>query len=320
MTGTWVGSYRILEKLGQGGMGEVYMAEDSRLKRLVAIKILRQDKATPDEARSRFLEEARAASALNHPNIVQVYELESEGGRDFIVMELASGRTLAQLLADRPFTVDESLDYFTQMASALAAAHAAGIVHRDIKPGNIMISDAGVVKVLDFGLAKLQQTISTADSTLTASPETAAGTVIGTPSYMSPEQAEGKRADARSDIFSMGAVLYEMLTGKRAFDGDSTATILSKVLRDQPAEIRSLRADVPPPAARIAGRCLGKEPRAPLPIGAGTVRGADWPAHKREGDWLSGGRPGSDRSGSAGRDRIGRLVLFPLSARPMGAE
>lgn len=267
MIGTQIGSYRILEKLGQGGMGEVYKAEDSRLKRLVAIKILRRDRVAPDQERLRFLQEGRAVSALNHPNIVQIYELASHDGEDCIVMEFAPGPTLAQLLSQKRLTVDQAMDYANQMASALAAAHAAGIVHRDIKPGNIIVTEAGVVKILDFGLAKREPNIADGDSTLTAGPETGAGTVLGTAAYMSPEQAEGKPVDARSDVFSTGAVLYEMLTGTRAFDGDSTLAILSKVLRDAPPPVRELRAEVPQAAERIVGRCLEKDPALRYPSG-----------------------------------------------------
>ncbi len=265
MIGSRIGNYRILEKLGQGGMGEVYRAEDERLKRVVAIKVLRhQDR----EAALRFLQEARAASALNHPNIVQIYELESQDGGDFIVMELAPGRTLAQLLRERLPGIAEALDYASQLASALAAAHAAGIVHRDIKPANIVVSDSGAIKILDFGIAKLEPHAPSGDSTETAAPETVAGSFLGTVAYASPEQAQGRPVDARTDIFSAGAVMYEMLTGARAFDGDSTPGILSKVLRDQPPPIRDLRAEVPPQVARIVDRCLEKDAARRYPSGA----------------------------------------------------
>ncbi len=248
-------------------MGEVYKAEDTRLKRLVAIKVIRHDKTALDQGKIRFLQEARAASALNHPNIVQIYEMDSQDGEDFIVMEFVPGQTLAQLLRTKRLSIDTALDYSNQIASALAAAHAASIVHRDIKPGNVIVSDAGAVKILDFGLAKLEQSAGVGDSTLTAGPETAAGAVVGTASYMSPEQAEGKGVDARSDIFSTRAVLYEMLTGKRAFEGDSTISVLSRVLRDTPRNVRERRPEVPQSLARIIGRCLEKDAALRYPSG-----------------------------------------------------
>ena len=206
-------------------------------------------------------------AALNHPNIVQVYELESEDGDDFIVMEFVPGRTLAELLRDTRLSLDQALEYANQIASAMAAAHAAGIVHRDIKPGNIMVSDAGVIKILDFGLAKVEKSASLGDTTVTAGAQTGSGTILGTAAYMSPEQAEGKAVDARSDIFSTGALFYEMLTGSRAFDGDSDLEVLSKVFRETPRGIRKLRPEVPGSIARIVGRCLEKDPALRYPSG-----------------------------------------------------
>jgi tRNA A-37 threonylcarbamoyl transferase component Bud32 len=252
--GTQLGQYRIEAPLGAGGMGEVFRARDTRLNRTVAIKISQR------RFTGRFKQEARAVAALNHPNIVQVYGLESEDGDDFIVMEFVPGRTLAELLRVGRLSLDQALEYANQIASALAAAHAAGVVHRDIKPGNIIVTDAGVVKVLDFGLAKVEQNAVASDTAVTAGAETGAGTVLGTAAYMSPEQAESKAVDARSDIFSTGALFYEMLTGSRAFDGDSTLGVLSKVLRETPRGIRELRPEVPQAVERIVSRCLEKNP------------------------------------------------------------
>ena len=259
VTGSQIGPYRILEKLGQGGMGEVFKAEDTRLKRFVAIKVLRQGRHAGEKERLRFLQEARAASALNHPNIVQIYELESAAGADCIVMEFTPGRNLAQMLTAKPLTIDQALDYAGQIATALAAAHAAKIVHRDIKPANIIVTDQGVVKILDFGLAKLTAPVPVGDSTMTAAPVTMANAIMGTAAYMSPEQAEGKPVDARSDIFSTGATFYEMFTGKRAFAGDSALTVLSKVLRETPSKARSVRPEIPKAVERIIDRCLEKD-------------------------------------------------------------
>ena len=262
MTGTEIGPYRILEKLGQGGMGEVYKARDTRLKRFVAIKILRDSGHADEQHRLRFLQEAQAASALNHPNIVQIYGLESVGGADCIIMEFTSGETLAQLLNHGPLPMDRAVNYTGQIAAGLAAAHAAKIVHRDIKPANIMVTDEGSVKILDFGLAKLQPAKPMGDSTVVAGPVTTAHSIMGTAAYMSPEQAEGKVVDAHSDIFSTGATLYEMFTGKRAFDGDSTLTVLSKILRETPVPIRSIRPEIPKGMEEIINRCLEKNAQA----------------------------------------------------------
>src|SRR5713226_2566679 len=252
--GTQMGQYRIEAPLAAGGMGEVFRARDTRLNRTVAIKISQR------RFTGRFKQEARAVAALNHPNIVQIYELGSEDGDDFIVMEFVPGRALADLLRVARLSLDQALEYANQIASALAAAHAAGIVHRDIKPANIIVTDAGVVKILDFGLAKVEQNAVASDTTVTAGAQTGVGTVLGTAAYMSPEQAECKAVDTRSDIFSTGAVFYEMLTGSRAFDGDSTLGVLSKLLRETPRGIRELRPEVPQAVERIVSRCLEKNP------------------------------------------------------------
>jgi serine/threonine protein kinase len=216
-------------------MGEVYRARDTRPGREVAIKILGSRHAVTPERRQRFQQEARTASALNHPNIVALYDIGCENGADFLVMELIRGKTLDQLAGSRGLAVAEVVKYAIPMADALARAHNAGILHRDLKPSNIMVTEDGVPKILDFGLAQLSepQSMSDADATRTLHAD---GQVVGTPGYMSPEQAEGKKLDARSDIFSFGAVLYEMVTGRRAFRGDSTHSTLAAVLRQ--CEIR----------------------------------------------------------------------------------
>lgn len=267
MIGTEIGPYTIIEKLGQGGMGDVYKAKDTQLKRFVAIKILRADRHAGNENRLRFIQEARAAPAFNHPNIVQIYELESHGGDDCIVMEFTPGRTLAQRMKASLLTVDEALHYAAQIASALAAAHAAKIVHRDIKPANIVITDGGIVKILDFGLAKIQPTLQSTDTTQSIGPLTTPNAIIGTPSYMSPEQAEGKPVDATSDVFSAGATFYEMFSGIRAFQGDSMYNILSNVIGTEPEPLRSVRPEVPKAVERIINRCLAKSPQARYPSG-----------------------------------------------------
>src|SRR5689334_20930733 len=205
--GEMLGRYRVEEKLGQGGMGQVYRAIDTVLRRTVAVKILRAGDAATLESRQRLTREAQAASALNHPNIVTVHDVGCERGVDFIAMEYVAGATLDRLIGDRGLGLQRTLRYAIQVADALEAAHAAGVVHRDLKPGNIRVTDADVVKVLDFGLAKRAESVSTgADDTATEDANTVTGTVLGTVSYMSPEQAEGKPVDARSDVFSFGAV------------------------------------------------------------------------------------------------------------------
>jgi eukaryotic-like serine/threonine-protein kinase len=212
MIGQMLGHYRIEVKLGEGGMGVVYRAFDTHLDRSVAIKILRADAIISADRKRRFLQEAKAASALNHPNIVHIYDISSSDGTDFIAMEYVTGKTLDQFIGKSGLPVSDTLKYSIQIADALARAHAAGIVHRDLKPANIMVGEDGRVRLLDFGLAKLTETnvdseALTGTMTAEASPVTEEGAIIGTVAYMSPEQAEGKKVDARSDIFSFGAVL-----------------------------------------------------------------------------------------------------------------
>jgi len=258
-----LGPYRVLGPLGAGGMGEVYRARDTRLGREVAVKVLPAD-LKGDGRRRRFLQEARAASALNHPHIVTIHELESADGIDFMVMEYVPGRTLEALIPKDGMPVRESLRYSIPIADALAAAHAAGIVHRDIKPANVIVSDQGVVKVLDFGLAKLADDSGApgeTEATLT-SPEALSGegAIAGTAAYMSPEQATGGKVDARSDIFAFGVVLYEMLTGRRPFHGASVSEVRQAVVRDEPRPPRELVAAIPETLERVVLRCLRKEP------------------------------------------------------------
>jgi Tol biopolymer transport system component/tRNA A-37 threonylcarbamoyl transferase component Bud32 len=251
--GTRLGPYDILAPIGAGGMGEVYKARDTRLHRTVAVKVLSPQAVGDEEQRKRLIKEAHAASALNHPNIVTLHDIVSEGGRDALVMEYVTGQTLRERIGRKGLPVKEALHYSIQIAGALAAAHAGGIVHRDIKPTNIMVTDGGVVKVLDFGLAKRDPALGPHDETATI---TAERTIAGTISYMSPEQAEGKPLDARSDIFSFGAVLYEMLTGQRAFQGRSPAETLAAIQHQEPTP----PSGVPPELARVITHCLRKDP------------------------------------------------------------
>jgi Tol biopolymer transport system component len=265
--GTCVGPYEVQALVGAGGMGEVYRALDTRLKRIVALKLLSADKAAGGERKRRLLQEARAASALNHPSIVAIHDILTEADTDFLVMEYVPGRPLDQVIGRKGLAVGEALRYAIQIADALAAAHAAGIVHRDLKPTNVMIAgaqdgEAGFAKVLDFGLAELTETagpLSGPETTRTLT-EASPGTIQGTISYMSPEQAQGKKVDARSDIFSFGAVLYEMITGRRAFHGDSKLSTLSAILHDEPRPITQIFPDLPRELDRIITRCLRKNP------------------------------------------------------------
>jgi Tol biopolymer transport system component len=259
--GTRLGSYEILSPLGSGGMGEVYRARDLRLGREVAIKMLPEDVASDRDRLSRFEQEARAASALNHPNIVTIYEIGSEDGVSYIAMELVEGRTLRELTVSGPLPVKKLLGLGAQIAEGLAGAHSAGIVHRDLKPENVMVSKDGFVKILDFGLAKLADPESgemSAMLTLTI-PETRPGTVLGTVAYMSPEQASGDRLDFRSDQFSLGSILYELSTGQKAFLRNTSAETMTAIIREEPEPVGKLRPDLPPPVRWIVERCLAKD-------------------------------------------------------------
>ena len=261
LAGTTISHYRVIEKLGDGGMGTVWKARDTRLNRYVALKLLHAVTLNDPERKRRFTQEARSASALNHPNIVTIHDIDQADGADFIAMEFVPGKPLDQLIPRKGLRLKEAIDYAVQIADALVAAHGAGIVHRDLKPGNIMVSESGCVKVLDFGLAKLMEKSGSenAASVTSESFGTDEGMILGTASYMSPEQAEGKKVDARSDIFSFGAVLYEMITGRRAFPGDSMVSIMSAVLRDAPKPAAEIVKGLPRDLDKIVTRCLRKD-------------------------------------------------------------
>ena len=258
MTGKRLLHYEVLEKLGEGGMGAVYKARDTQLDRLVAIKILSPDSSASPVRRQRFIHEAKAASALNHPNIVTIHQIGSDEGADFIVMEYLAGQTLDKLIARGRLPLEDILRYAVQVADGLMRAHAAGIVHRDLKPANVMVTPEDLVKILDFGLAKLVEPAVTSSDGATATQSallTEPGMVMGTVAYMSPEQACARRVGARSDIFSFGALLYEMISGRRAFDADSNVAILAALLRDHPKPVEG-----PESLTRIVTRCLRKDP------------------------------------------------------------
>jgi Tol biopolymer transport system component len=251
--GARLGNFEVVELIGRGGMGEVYRARDSRLKRDVAIKILPAGLARDPDRIARFEREARAAGALNHPNIVAIYETGREGDTYWIASEVVAGESLAKAMERGPMAVGKAVEIATQLADGLAAAHAAGIVHRDLKPANIMVARDGRVKILDFGLAKQRRTA--ADSTTLSL--TDEGTVMGTAGYMSPEQVRGEEVDQRSDLFSFGVILYEMLGGKRAFSGNSSVEVMNAILKEEPSE---LPASVPEAIAAIVSHCLEKLP------------------------------------------------------------
>ena len=268
-TGRRLGGYEVSTLLGTGGMGEVYRARDVRLGREVALKILEPSIAADPAYLRRFEEEARSASVLNHPNIVTIYGIGEEGDIAFIAMELVQGHTLREHLSADPLPVKTSLDLAVQLAGALAAAHGSGIVHRDLKPENVMVTPEGLVKVLDFGIAKRQGPMSAAappgDRTETRAAVTEVSTIVGTVGYMSPEQVSGKPAGFASDQFSLGAILYEMLSGRRAFQRDSRIETLAAIIDGQPPPVESLNPQVPASVRLVLARCLAKDPEARYP-------------------------------------------------------
>src|SRR5262249_40755590 len=262
--GSRFGPYEVVSPLGAGGMGEVYRARDIRLSREVAIKVLPAELTSDPSRLKRFEKEARAASALNHPNIVTVYEIGREGSTDYLVMELVAGKTLRELLFGGPLPVKRVLQVGTQIADGLARAHEAGIVHRDLKPENVMVTKDGLVKILDFGLAKLATTgsVRDEDSQLPTETGTSQGVVFGTVGYMSPEQAAGQTMDLRSDQFSFGSILYEMVTGKRAFQKGTAVDRLAAILHEEPKPLGEIAPEAPTALQWVVERCLAKEPES----------------------------------------------------------
>ncbi len=263
LLGQIIGHYRIKSLIGAGGMSEVYLAQDSTLGRKVAFKLLPPQFTQDQDRLRRFEREARAASSLNHPNIVTIYEIGRKDDLHYIVTEFIEGQTLRQRMAHAPMKLRESLDVAIQVASALAAAHAAGIVHRDIKPENVMLRRDGLIKVLDFGLAKLiepKAPPSITDASTVAAVSTQPGVVMGTPRYMSPEQARGLEVDARSDIFSLGVALYEMIAGKAPFTGATSSDVIAAILHTEPPPLASSQPAIPPALDRLVKSCLAKEP------------------------------------------------------------
>jgi len=249
MIGKTIAHYKILEKLGEGGMGVVYKAEDTKLKREVAIKFLPERVADDSSAYQRFKIEAQAAAALNHPNIATIYAIEEEDDKTFIVMEYVKGQSLKEKIDSGALEIDKALDIAIQITQGLAKAHEKGIIHRDIKPSNIIVSDDGIAKILDFGLAKIaEETIVTKE-----------GTTLGTVAYMSPEQTRGEKVDHRTDIWSLGVVFYEMLTGQRPFHGEYETAVVYLILNVNPKPPRDLREDIPQEIERIILKALEKD-------------------------------------------------------------
>ena len=253
MIGKTISHYKILEKLGEGGMGVVYKAEDTKLDRFVALKFLPQHLSQADVEKKRFIHEAKAASALDHPNICTVYEIdETEDGQMFIAMACYEGEPLKEKVERGPMAIEEAIDVATQISQGLAKAHSKEIIHRDIKPANLLITDDDIVKIVDFGLAKLaSRTMLTKE-----------GTTLGTASYMSPEQTQGAGVDHRTDIWALGVLLYEMVTGKEPFQGDYDQAVMYSILHEDPEPMTGLRTGVPMELERIVSKCLQKEPSA----------------------------------------------------------
>jgi len=263
LIGRELANYKVVSLLGRGGMGEVYLAEDKRLHRKVALKLLPAQFTNDSERVRRFEREAKAASATNHPNILTIYETGQAEGLHFIATEFVDGVTLRQSMQNDGMSIAESLSVAIQVAGALAAAHEAGIIHRDIKPENVMVRRNGMVKVLDFGLAKLTEpnlAVMGSQSATLRRNSTDSGVVMGTPRYMSPEQVRGGKVDARTDIFGLGVVLYEMLAGRAPFTGATASDCMAGILKDDPEELTGMNSKVSPQLERLVRRCLEKQP------------------------------------------------------------
>ena len=262
MIGQTLAHYRITAALGAGGMGEVWRATDTKLGREVALKVLPEEFASDPHRLERFEREARAVASLNHPHIVTIHSVEEEGDVRFLTMELIEGKSLDNLIPDSGMEFVEFFELATPLAEAISVAHDKSVIHRDLKPSNVMVDGDGRVKVMDLGLAKMQETADPSDSSeLPTEALTGVGTVVGTVPYMSPEQIEGLIVDHRTDVFSLGVLLYELATGERPFQGKSSPALMSSILRDVPTPLLEIRTDLPRNLGRIIGRCLEKDRR-----------------------------------------------------------
>jgi eukaryotic-like serine/threonine-protein kinase len=313
--GTRLGPYEILSPLGAGGMGEVYRGKDTRLGRDVAVKVLPQHLSSNSEVRARFEREAKTVSSLNHPHICVLYDVGREGSTDYLVMELVEGETLADRIARGPLPAGDVLRTGAQIADALDRAHRAGVVHRDLKPGNIMLTRSGA-KLMDFGLARATGLggMESSASALTHSPTvaqplTAEGTIVGTFQYMAPEQLEGRETDARSDIWALGCVIYEMATGKRAFEGATQASLISSIMRDEPRAMSELSPMSPPALERLVRQCIAKDPDDRWQT-AGDLR--------RELEWIASGSGAVSSAGAGGSARPRRARRAWIAAGLIG--
>jgi eukaryotic-like serine/threonine-protein kinase len=312
--GARLGPYEIVAPLGAGGMGEVYKAKDTRFDRTVAIKVLPSHVSGDPALRERFEREARTIAALNHPHICTLYDVGREGGTDFLVLDYLEGQTLADRLIKGALPLEQALTCAIQIADALDKAHRGGIVHRDLKPGNIMLTKSGV-KLLDFGLAKLQPTGPVGGLSVAATmtpPMTARGTILGTLHYMAPEQVEGKDADARTDIFAFGAVVYEMLTGKKAFEGKSPASVIAGILAHDPPPISDAQPLTPRVLDHVAKKCLAKDPEDRWQTAADVRSELKWVAEEIDGGTASAAL--STRSLKRAMWAVGGVALLAIAA------
>lgn len=321
--GTRLGPYEVLSPLGAGGMGEVYLAKDTRLDRTVAIKVLPEHLAQNPDLRQRFEREARAVSSLNHPHICVLHDIGHQDGIDYLVLEYVEGESLADRLAKGPLPLDQALRLAIEIADALDKAHRHGVIHRDLKPGNVMLTKAGA-KLLDFGLARLEKPILTGDDDLSGlatrdKPLTAKGTLLGTVQYMAPEQVEGREADARTDLWALGALIYEMVTGRRAFEANSPASLIGAILKDEPKPIRELKPLTPPSLERLVKTCLAKDPDERWQNAHDLAAELKWIAEGRdEALALSRGRPALLLTALSGA--LGGLLVAGLAWLALGRD